>query len=29
MTPSSFAGCKPQPYGTGDIAVTTSSGEAR
>ena len=29
MTPSPFGGCKPSHYGTGEIAVTTSSGEAR
>ena len=29
MTPSPFGGCKPSNYGSGEIAVTTSSGEAR
>ena len=29
MTTSPFDGCKPSHYGTGEIAVTTSSGEAR
>ncbi len=29
MTPSPFGGCKPLHYGTGEIAVTTGSGEAR
>ena len=29
MTPSPFGGCKPSHYGTGEIALTTSSGEAR
>ncbi len=29
MTTSPFGGCKPSHYGSGEIAVTTSSGEAR
>ena len=29
MTPSPLGGCNPSHYGSGEIAVTTTSGEAR